>query len=322
MRFIVTGGCGFVGSAVVRSLVERGDRVLNIDRKRKASQVPALAPINGREGYARLEADISDRALMRAIFREFKPEKVIHLASSIGDDADALFDAEVAGSFSVLEASRQGLLKLEGAERDAFRFVHAVRAGMENEFAPSPREAARNAAAALVTEWSRSHHVQLVTCVADAVFGPWQGEAAMLPGLVAALLGGREYALEAGGERVRDWLPIKDFADGLIRAADMGRPMGRYEFTVGAERRDLDMAEAACAMLDARAPANQGSWASMVQLEGEAEDAPAPPLLDSVLAESELAWRPQGFHAGLERALVWAIDRYKPPETITRLAAE
>src|SRR5262245_24588604 len=142
MRVLITGGCGFIGAAVVRAAVERGHRVLNIDRRRKSNPVPALSSIAGREGYARLEADIADRALMRALFGEFQPERVIHLAAATSDDPDALFDVDIAGAFSVMEASRRYSNRLEGAARNDFRLVHAVRAGAEtkSDQAPASRE--------------------------------------------------------------------------------------------------------------------------------------------------------------------------------------
>lgn len=318
MRFLVTGGCGFIGSTVVRALVERGERVLSIDRRRKSVPIPAIASLVGREGYARLEADIADRAMMRAIFREFQPERVIHLAASQADDGDALFDAEIAGAFSILEASRRLLSKLDDPARDAFRIVHAIRAEAadnDNLAAPSPREATRAASTAMIDGWARSHVLPLVTCVADQVFGPWQQDDAILPSLMAALLAGRSHTLEAAGERSRDWLPVRDFAAGLICAAERGAPLSRYEFSVGAERRDLDIAEAACAMLEVRLPAAGKPWTSLVALDGEPQDAPPAAMLDPSDAEADLQWRPQGFHAGLDRALVWAIERFRPAQT-------
>lgn len=319
MRIVVTGGCGFIGSAVVRALAERGDRVLNIDRRRKAVAIPALDSVNGREGYARLEANIGDRALMRAIFNEFKPEAVIHLATPQGDEPAEMFDVGLAGTFSILEACR-GLMDRIGAEAsDRFRLVHAV--SRESFIAPSERQAIDASAASLMSEWTRCHDIPLVACSADAVFGPWQGEAALIPGLVASLMNGQPHVLEAAGERVRDWLPLRDFADGIVRAATKGEAGASYEFTVGAERRDLDIAEAACTMLDDRYPA-PASWAGLVQLDGEPEEAAPPPFLDASAAEAALDWRPLGFHAGLERALVWALDRYKPAEALQKIAAE
>lgn len=315
MRFLVTGGCGFIGSAVVRTLVERGERVLNIDRRRRAPAQPALAAVQGREGYARLEADISDRTLMRAIFREFQPDCVIHLAGSREEVGEALFDAEIGGAFAILEASRTLLGRMEPDARARFRIVHASDAhyGEHQDDAlgdmQSARDAVRAAAATFVEGWARGHSLPLVSCVADHVFGPWQPDTQLLPALLASVLDNREYTLPSAGESVRDWLPVRDFADGLIRAADAGAPLGRYEFSVGAERRDIDIAEAACTLLNERRPRASGSYAALIRCEGQAHTAQSSAMLDPTDAEQELGWSPQGFHAGLERAIAWSLGR-------------
>lgn len=323
MRVLITGGCGFIGAAVVRAAVERGHRVLNIDRLRKRHAVPALAAINGREGYARIEADIADRALMRALFGEFQPERVIHLAAAPSDDPEALFDVDIAGAFSVMEASRRHLDRLDETSRAAFRLVHAVRASAETEsdHLPGPREAASATTAALLAGFGRSQGLPLVTCSAHEVFGPWQADTSFLSALLAAISMGRPFTLEARGERMRDWLPVADFASGLLRAAEVGAPYARYEFSAGAERRDLDIAESVATFLDARSPRRAGPWSELIAIEGKPADARPAPMLDAAAAETDLNWQPAGFHSGLDRALNWMLQRF-PPGAPSAIAAE
>src|SRR5579871_2686462 len=203
MRLLITGGCGFIGAGVVSAALERGHNVLNIDRRRKSQPCAQLAHIAGREGYARLEADITDRTLMRAIFAEFAPERVIHLAAAGAEEPDALFDAEIAGAYSVLEASRRQLTRQGEEARDAFRFIHALRAAPEGE-SPRLREAASAAAAGLIDLFAQAQGLPTIVCSADEAFGPWQGENGVLSGLIANLLAGRSCRLEARGEHARD----------------------------------------------------------------------------------------------------------------------
>ncbi|MDZ4760746.1 MAG: NAD-dependent epimerase/dehydratase family protein [Alphaproteobacteria bacterium] len=313
MRFIVTGGCGFIGAAVVRVLVERGDRVLNIDCRPRTARLPALAAVAGRPGYARLEADMADRALMRAVFCEFGPERVIHLAAPARFEPEALFNTDLAGAFSILEACRHHLDRLAEDERDAFRIVQAVRGprkttGADIGLAPfSAADATATAGATLTAAWCRAHGLPLVSCHAGAVFGPWQSTDSLLSRLLASLLACDPFELGAAGATVRDWLPVRDFARGLIASATAA-PMSRYEFSAGAERSDADIAAAVCTLMDDRAPRPDGApWHDLVRLEGAPPLASAP-MLDPSSAEADLGWTASSFHESLDRLVAWAVS--------------
>jgi dTDP-glucose 4,6-dehydratase len=106
---------------------------------------------------------------------------------------------------------------------------------------------------------------------------------------------------------VRDWLPIRDLASGLLCAAQAGDPQSRYDLSVGAERRDIDLAESVCGLLDERTPLSTQSWSACLTLEGDGSQAPSGPMLDAHEAERDLGWKPQGFHTGLDRLMTWAL---------------
>ena len=125
--------------------------------------------------------------------------------------------------------------------------------------------------------------------------------------LVSSLLHGQAFQLDAAGETVRDWLPIRDLASGLLRAAEAAPAQSRFDLSVGAERRDIDIAESVCALLDERAPMAGQSWTSLLTTAGDGAGASHGPMLDAVEAERDLGWQPQGFHAGLDRLLTWAL---------------
>jgi dTDP-glucose 4,6-dehydratase len=328
MRVLVTGGCGFIGSAVVRLAAERGDHVLNLDRRKKSVAVPALGNTAQREGYARLEADVTDRAMIRAIMREFAPEVVIHLAATSDDDPEAMVDAEIGGAFGVLEASRQYYERLDDEKRDRFRIVHAERAESDVPEKLTRPQAARGAAAALLDRWARANDLPLVTCVAGEAFGPWQPQSSFMARLMSSLVNQRPFHLEMGGETVRDWLPIRDMASGLLRAAEVAPAQSRFDLSVGAERRDIDIAESVCALLDERTPMADGElWSSLLIVEGDGLVASGGPMMDSHEAERELGWRPGGFHTGLDRLLTWALASHAASQArrtaqTERLAAE
>lgn len=307
MRVLVTGGCGFVGSSVVRLAVERGDHVLNVDLRRRSNPTPALNPVAAREGYARLEANVADQTLLRAVIREFAPDAIIHLATSPETQADGLVECETGMAISVLEASRHYIDALPADRRQRFRIVYLERAEPDTRATLTRIEAARTVAATLMDRWSHACEMPLVTCVAGEAFGPWQAPNSFMARLLSGLLHDQPVTLANGGEDTRDWLPIRDLAEGLLLAAQAAAPPSRIDLSVGAERRDIDMAESVCALLDERAPAARGAWMDRVTCTGDASSASLGPMLDAAEAERDLNWRPQGFYAGLDRLVTWAL---------------
>lgn len=310
MRSIVTGGCGFVGSTLARELVNRGDRVLAIDTLLKSTPVPALAPLVGNEHFVRLQADVTDRTLMRSLFREFTPDRIFHLTAPRMDDTGEAFDAEIACTFSVMDAARIELERRTPEDRDGFRIVCAGRRTQQpaaTGSAPEPdiRSVSTQLRSSLLSKYAAAYNLQVNTCVAGDAFGPHDARPSVINRLIAAL---RERShFELVETRVfRDWLPVADFATGMIAAAEKGKPGATYEFSVGAERRDSDVAEIICALLDRKRPLQGRPWMDLVTIaDARTTRTQAPPALDAGPAERDLNWRPRGFHAGIDALIDW-----------------
>jgi dTDP-glucose 4,6-dehydratase len=326
VRFVVTGGCGYIGSAVVRTLVERGDHVLNIDSRPKSQTIPALAPLAGRDTYVRLESTIRDPSLLKALIYEYRPDRIIHLASSAETDPVKLFETEIATTLAVLAAAKDYAARLPEAARHSFRIAQAARVPRPTSgSASSPRLLAQRAVEALASNWCKANDLSLVTCMADEVFGPWQSADCVLPRALAGVLAGSPVELSHDGHTVRDFLPIADFARGLALAAETGAPHACYELSVGAERREVDVVEAAISILDKRRPHPGGSLARFLRRVGRPPTDSFSPMLDPAPAERDLRWTPGGFYEGLTRMAAFMVSQSAPnpaPAVPLRMAAE
>ncbi len=316
MRSIVTGGCGFLGSTLARELVNRGDRVLAIDAKLKSQQVPALAGLAGNENFVRLQADVSDRTLVRSLFREFRPDRIFHLTAPRSEEPGEAFDADIACAFSVMDAARIELERREPEERKGFRVVNAVRrANMPSPSGSSTesRSVSTRLRADLIEKYAAAYDLHTVTCVADSVFGRHDPRPTLINRLIQALRDRNPFELVETNV-FRDWLPVADFATGMIAAAEKGARGAAYEFSVGAERRDSDVAEIICAVLDRKRPLQGRAWIDLVTIaDARSARRQSPPGLDPGPAERDLKWRPRGFHAGIDSLIDWPELRPASP---------
>jgi dTDP-glucose 4,6-dehydratase len=283
---------------------------MNLDRRGRTTPTPALAPIAAREGYARLEADASDRAMMRAVIRQFEPDAVIHLAATPDAPGDALMDGEIGAAYAVLEACRAYRDSLSGERRQSLRIVHAEQAANDSEFRPTRVQAARSAAAALMDRWARACDLPLVTCVVGEAFGPWQPQTSLMARLVAHLMHDRDFIIPDGGEIVRDWLPVRDFAAGLLRAAEAAPPLSRIDLSVGAERRDIDIAESVCALLDELRPRADGRpYREQITYVTDRPGHDRRYAIDARKLEQELGWKPaETFETGIRKTVQWYLS--------------
>jgi dTDP-glucose 4,6-dehydratase len=330
MRILVTGGAGFIGSALCRHLVgQNGDEVLNFDKLTYAASVASLAEIEASPLYRLRRGDVADAAAVRAALADFEPEAVIHLAAETHvdrsiDSARPFLETNVMGVFILLEAVRDYLRRAPPALAGAFRLLHlstdevfgALGAdGRFDEASPyrpsSPYSASKAAGDHLARAWAVTHGLPVMVANCSNNYGPRQFPEKLIPLTILSALEGRPIPVYGRGENVRDWLHVEDHAAALATILRRGEPGETYLIGGGSERTNLQVVEAICELVDEMSPRPGGP--PRRELIGFVEDRPGHDLryaVDAGKLERELGWRPRmDFEAGLRRTVRWYLDR-------------
>jgi dTDP-glucose 4,6-dehydratase len=339
---LVTGGAGFIGSAVVRHLVgERGRRVVNVDKLTYAATLQSVAAVADGPGYAFERVDICDGAAVRDVFDRHSPGAVVHLAAESHvdrsiDGPDDFVRTNVLGTFTLLEESRRHWQRLDGAARDAFRFVHVSTdevygsLGDEGRFdetsrydPSSPYSATKAGADHLARAWERTYGLPTIVTNCSNNFGPFQFPEKLIPVTILNALDGAPLPVYGRGENVRDWLHVEDHARALADVLDQGRVGGTYLIGARAERRNIDVVQAICDLVDELA--DDGRTGSRRELIAFVDDRPGHDFryaIDPSRAETELGWRPsRPFEAALRDTVRWYLDHqdwWRPIRSLAR----
>ena len=327
MRVIVTGGAGFIGSAVVRHLVlERGCEVLNVDALTYAGNLASLRAVDGRAGYRFLQADICDRGAMEQAFAAFRPDRIMHLAAESHVDRSITGAADfvrtnVVGTFTLLEVARAYWEGLDAEAKAAFRFLHVSTdevygsLGADGLFAEttaydpsSPYSASKAGSDHLAKAWQRTYGLPVVVSNCSNNYGPYHFPEKLIPLTILNALSGRALPVYGKGENVRDWLYVEDHARALDLIAERGRPGETYNVGGRNERRNIDVVRRICAVLDELVPANHAR-AELIQFVADRPGHDARYAIDADKLESELGWTAQeDFDSGIAKTVRWYLD--------------
>lgn len=323
----VTGGAGFIGSALVRKLVRETDHVIvNVDKLTYAGNLESLAEIDASPRYRFERADVGDAARMRALFAEYRPDVVMHLAAESHVDRSidgpaAFVETNVVGTFVLLqEALRYWREHLRRS--DGFRFLHVSTdevfgsLGPEGYFtettpyAPnSPYSASKASSDHLVRAWHHTYGLPAVTTNCSNNYGPYQFPEKLVPLVIQRALAGQPLPVYGRGEHVRDWLYVDDHADALVAAWERGRLGATYNVGGHNEVRNLDVVHALCALLDEMAPDPVGSYARLITFVADRPGHDARYAIDASKAERELGWTPrETFATGLRKTVAWYLE--------------
>jgi len=327
MRVIVTGGAGFIGSALVRYLIlERGFEVLTIDALTYAGTRTSLTAVEGRDNHRFLHADICDAAAMEQAIASFRPDRIMHLAAESHVDrsitgAAAFVQTNVMGTFTLLEAARRYWETLDAPARMAFRFLHVSTdevygsleaEGLFHETTPydpsSPYSASKAASDHLAKAWSRTYGLPVVVSNCSNNYGPHHFPEKLIPLTILNALEGQTLPVYGTGANVRDWLYVEDHARALDLIAERGRPGETYNVGGRNERRNIDVVRKICRVLDERAPA-AAPRETLIAFVTDRPGHDARYAIDGTKLETELGWRArEDFDSGIEKTVQWYLD--------------
>jgi dTDP-glucose 4,6-dehydratase len=328
MRVLVTGGAGFIGSAVCRRLVQIYDAaVINVDKLTYAANLHSLEPIAGKSTYAFEQIDICDRSSLDSMFAMYQPDAVIHLAAESHVDrsitgSSEFINTNVNGTYNLLEAARQYYERLGVVRRDRFRFVHVStdevygslgRDGLFCEETPyrpsSPYSASKAASDHLAHAWFKTYGLPVIVSNCSNNYGPYQFPEKLIPLTILNALEGKPLPVYGDGANVRDWLYVDDHADGLIGLLTKGRPGEKYNFGANSERSNLDVVHLICDAIDEFLPARRASTRSLITF---VKDRPGHDLryaIDASKSQRELGWKPaKTFEEGIMHTVRWYLE--------------
>ncbi|MFN4129252.1 MAG: dTDP-glucose 4,6-dehydratase [Paracoccaceae bacterium] len=324
MKILVTGGAGFIGSAVVRLAVARGHTVVNLDALTYAANLANVASVANSPLYRFEHADIRDRQALTRIFSTHAPDAVMHLAAeshvdrSIDGPGDFI-DTNITGTFNMLEAARA---YWQAAGRpDAFRFHHISTdevfgslgpTGQFNESTPydprSPYSASKAASDHLVRAWHETYGLPVVLTNCSNNYGPFHFPEKLIPVVILNALHGRPIPVYGKGENVRDWLYVEDHAEALLLALENGVPGRSYAIGGENERRNIDLVRTICALLDEMRP-DGAPHDRLICFVTDRPGHDARYAIDPTRMREELGWVPSvTVEEGLRRTVRWYLD--------------
>ncbi|WGT51477.1 dTDP-glucose 4,6-dehydratase [Thioclava nitratireducens] len=324
MKILVTGGAGFIGSAVVRLAVSRGHEVVNLDALTYAACLENVAPVADSPLYAFEQADIRDPEALAAIFARHKPDAVMHLAAESHvdrsiDGPGAFIETNVMGTYNMLQAARS-FWEAEGRP-ESFRFHHISTDEVygtlgptgqfteETPYAPnSPYSASKAGSDHLVRAWHETYGLPVVLTNCSNNYGPYHFPEKLIPVVILNALAGKPLPIYGDGSNVRDWLYVEDHADALLLVLEKGALGRSYNIGGENERSNLELVQTICTILDRLRPGD-APYADLITFVTDRPGHDARYAIDPTRIREELGWRPSvTVEEGLERTVRWYLE--------------
>jgi len=327
MKLLVTGGAGFIGSAVVRLAVSRGHEVVNVDALTYAACLDNVASVSDSPFYAFEQVDIRDRAGLDTVFAKHKPDAVMHLAAeshvdrSIDGPGDFI-ETNITGTFNMLEAARK--YWMESRKPESFRFHHistdevfgslpndpSVQFTEDTPYDPrSPYSASKASSDHLVRAWHETYGLPVVLTNCSNNYGPFHFPEKLIPVIILNALAGKPLPIYGDGSNIRDWLYVEDHADALLLVVEKGVIGRSYNIGGENERTNLELVQTLCAILDEKRPKSSGSYADQITFVTDRPGHDARYAIDPTRIREELGWRPSvTVEEGLAQTVDWYLD--------------
>ncbi len=330
MKLLITGGAGFIGSALVRHIIRHtSDSVVNVDKLTYAGNLASLAECSASPRYAFEQVDICHRAELDRVFAQHQPDAVMHLAAESHVDRSidgpaAFIETNIVGTYTLLEAARSYWGGLDSAKKSAFRFHHISTDEVYGDlhgtddlftettpYAPSsPYSASKASSDHLVRAWQRTYGLPTLVTNCSNNYGPYHFPEKLIPLVILNALEGKPLPVYGQGEQIRDWLYVEDHARALYTVITQGRIGATYNIGGHNEKRNIDVVRSLCALLDELQPRADGqSYASQITF---VTDRPGHDLryaIDAQKIQHELGWVPQEtFDTGLRKTVAWYLD--------------
>ncbi|HHS9578062.1 TPA: dTDP-glucose 4,6-dehydratase [Raoultella planticola] len=332
MKILITGGAGFIGSAVVRHIIENTlDEVHVLDCLTYAGNLESLDPVAGSERYSFSQTDITDTAAVALQFSEFRPDIVMHLAAESHVDRSidgpaAFIQTNLIGTFTLLEAARQYWSTLGEQKKQSFRFHHISTDEVygdlhgtddlfteETPYAPSsPYSASKAGSDHLVRAWNRTYGLPVVVTNCSNNYGPYHFPEKLIPLTILNALAGKPLPVYGNGEQIRDWLYVEDHARALYKVATVGESGETYNIGGHNERKNIDVVRTICTILDKVVEQKPGNISQFAELITFVKDRPGHDLryaIDAAKIQRDLGWVPQEtFESGIEKTVHWYLN--------------
>ena len=332
MRFLITGGAGFIGSAVIRHIIQNTEHeVLNVDKLTYAGNLESLSSISNYSRYQFSQTDICNRAALDQLFTDFQPDAVMHLAAESHVDRSisgpyAFIETNISGTYQMLEASRAYWLGLNEKKKDTFRFHHIstdeVYGDLEGTtdlftektpYSPSsPYSASKASSDHLVRAWNRTYGLPILVTNCSNNYGPYHFPEKLIPLMILNALQGKALPVYGNGQQIRDWLFVEDHARALYTVVTQGQVGETYNIGGHNEKANIDVVLTICSLLEELAPNKPQGIERYRDLITYVKDRPGHDVryaIDASKIERELGWTPkESFETGLRKTVEWYLN--------------